>query len=101
MIEDTRSFEYVRCPIPSGAVDIKKMRIWLFSDAAEGIIVVAYAGYQLKDGTWSCSHIFARNALPPEGWTTPNRELQGVSIAANVKLVLEKGLRGWLDGLVG
>ena len=97
IIEEVRDFEFVRCPIPKGAVNIKKMRIWLLTDAAEGIIMPAYAGYEMPDGSWSCSHIFAKNALPPEGWTTPMRELQGVSGAANIKVILEKALEGWIE----
>ena len=97
IIEEVRDFEFVRCPIPKGAVNIKKMRIWLLTDAAEGIIMPAYAGYEMPDGSWSCSHIFAKNTLPPEGWTTPMRELQGVSGAANIKLILEKALDGWVE----
>ena len=61
------------------------------------VIIGDYATYLLKDGTFSCTLLMGKNILPPEGWTTLIGELHRLSVAGNVKLVLEKALDGWLD----
>ena len=102
LIELARQVDYVRCPIPSNAVNPKEMRLWIFSDHSEVVVLSAYATYQLKEGGYSVAHLLGRSMLPPEGWTTPMGELHGISASANLKIMLENALDGWVkETLVG
>ena len=63
IIEDIRSFMYVRCSKPADAVR-KTCRLWLLVDAAEwGMVVSVYVGWQRKNGQYSCSHLFGKGLL--------------------------------------
>ena len=43
-----------------------------------------------------------KSMLLPEGWNTPMGELHGISAIENVKVLLEKALKRWVDdNLVG
>ena len=95
-VESLRDLQFIRCPIPSGAINPKKMIIWLTSDHAEVAMIAAYAGYELEDGSFSCTLLMGKNLLPPEGWTTPMGELHALSAAGNIKVLLEKALDGWV-----
>ena len=96
LIEMVRKFEYVRCPIPSEAVNPKGMKLWILCDHAQVVMIGVYACYKLKDGSYSVSHLMGKSMLPPEGWTIPMGELHGISASGNVKVFLEKALEGWI-----
>ena len=96
-IEEVRDFLYIRCTIPSDAIS-NKARILLFSDAADiGIIIAAYACYERPGNVWSCDLLFAKGLLGDENWTIPLKELHGLSILSNVKVICENSLQSWTD----
>ena len=96
MIQDCRDIMYVRCSIPSNAVSLKA-RIWILCDAAEGIIVGCYIGFEVPGNRWSCSNVLGKSLLAPHEWTIPRKELQGLTTASNMKVIIERSLEGWID----
>ena len=97
MIEDCRDILYVRCMVPPGAVSLKA-RIWILCDAADvGVMVAVYARFPLPENRWSCQNLLGKSLLPPEAWTIPKKELQGLTLAANVKIIIERALEDWID----
>ena len=85
------------CEIPSDALR-ETVRLWLQCDGAEdGMIVVAHIGFEKSDGTWSCSHLIAKNLLSPPGWTTPKIELHALHSMANIAAFLQNALGEWIE----
>ena len=96
-IEDVRDILYLRCCIPTGAVSCQA-RILLLSDAADiGIILGAYVGYEMPDGSWTCDLLFGNGLLAAENWNIPQKELHGTSALSNLKVILENCLRNWIS----
>ena len=96
-IEEVRDILYLRCCIPTGAVSCKA-RILLLSDAADiGIILGAYVGYEMPDGSWSCDLLFGKGLLAAENWNIPQKELHGTSALSNLKVILENCLSNWIS----
>ena len=97
-IEEMRDIMYVRCQIP---VDAKRCTalLWFLCDASPdgGIIIVAYACYERKDGSWSCQFLCSKSLLTPEGWTTPQAELHGLSSLATLAFILSSVLSTWIE----
>ena len=55
-----RDIYYVRCSIPSDALDYKP-RLLLFLDAADiGIVIGVYACYERPGNIWSCDLLFGK-----------------------------------------
>ena len=97
MIEDCRDIMYVRCMVPQEAVSLKA-RFWILCDAADGGIMVAvYARFPLPGNRWSCQNLLGKSLLAPEAWTIPKKELQALTLAANVKIIVERALEDWID----
>ena len=99
MIQDCRDIMYMRCAVPENAVSLKA-RVWILGDAAEGIMVAAYVGFELPGRRWSCTNVLGKSLLAPESWTIPKKELQGLTTASNVKVVIERALDGWIDTIM-
>ena len=98
MMENMKDYKFNRTVVPIDAVDCKKMRIWLLNDAAKGGITVgAWAGYERKNGDYSCSHLFGRGLLASELLSIPKLELHSLNSAANIYVLLEVALQEWLD----
>ena len=87
---------YMRCPVPADAVSLKA-RVWILGDAAEGIIVGVYVGFQLPGKRWSCYNVLGKSLLAPEDWTIPKKELQALTTASNIKVIIERALEDWVD----
>ena len=97
-IEEMRDILYVRCMIPEDAKRCT-VALWLLCDASPdgGILIVAYALYERKDGSWSCQLLCAKNVLIPEGWTTPQAELHALSSLASMAYILWITLSSWIE----
>ena len=63
----------------------------------DGIMIGAYVGYERKCGDWSCDLLFGKGLLAPENWTIPQKELHGLSVLANLKIILENALGPWVE----
>ena len=99
IIQDCRDIMYFRCPIPPNAVNLKAT-IWILCDAADvGIIIAAYVCFEMPENKWSCSNLIGKNLLPPEAWTIPKKELQGLTSACNVKVAIERSLEDWIENV--
>ena len=97
MIEECRGLMYTRCVIPENAIKLKAS-IWILCDAAEGgIMVPAYVRFPLPGNKWSCQNLLAKSLLAPDSWTIPKKELQALTVAANVKVIIERALGDWID----
>ena len=80
-----------RCIVPEDAVDPDSIRLLLVADAAEHAGGAAcYAGWLLRDGSYSCQLLTARSKLLTQ--TIPRNELEGVKLmtelAVDVKYAL-------------
>ena len=98
LMQETNNYWFSRAVVPVDAIDCTKMRVWICYDAAKGgLMVDAWGGYLRKNGTYSCSHLFARGLLANEDTTIPKLELHSLSTGANSYLMLDAALEGWLD----
>ena len=69
-------------------------------DAADfGIMIVVYASFELPDKSWSSAHILAKSILAPDDMTIPKKELAAFNAGANIKVVLERALDGWIEAI--
>ena len=41
--------------------------------------------------------MLGKSLLAPEAWTIPKKELQALTLAANVKIIVERALEDWID----
>ena len=94
IIEDSRDILYVRCQISPKAIH-PKVRLLFFAYAADpGIITAIDAFYNVPpvDHTcsinWTCTLLFGKGLLVPDEWTLPHKELHGLSLLADLKVVL-------------
>ena len=99
MLQDCQDIMYTRCSIPKDAVSLKA-RCWILCDAADGgIMIGAYIGFEMPGNRWTCSNILGKSLLAPEEWTIPKKELQGLTVASNMKVIIERALEGWIDAI--
>ena len=96
IIQDCRDIMYMRCQVPVDAVSLKA-RVWILGDAADGIIVGVYVGFELPGKRWSCSNVLGKSLLVPDDWTIPKKELQALTTASNIKVIIERALADWVD----
>jgi len=72
-MEEIRDIYYVRCSIPSDALDYKP-RFLLFSNAADiGIVIGVYEFYERPGNTWSCDLLCSTWINMAEGKTVDVR----------------------------
>ena len=97
IMERTRSLIYVRCIKPADALR-SSCRLWVLVDAAEwGMIVTVYVGWEKKDGSYSCSHLYGKGLLGPEALTLPQKELHILSVGADITGLLSVMLEEWVE----
>ena len=97
IMEETRNFVYVRCTRPADALRFT-CRLWVLVDAAEwGMIVTVYVGWERKNGSYSCSHLFGKGLLGPEALTLPQKELHILSVGADITELLSVMLEEWVE----
>ena len=51
------------------------------------------------DKSWSSAHILAKSILAPDDMTIPKKELAAFNAGANIKVVLERALDGWIEAI--
>ena len=95
IIQDCRDIMYMRCPVPVDAVSLKA-RVWILGDAADGIIVGVYVGFEIPGKRWTCTNVLGKSLLAPEEWTIPKKELQALTTASNIKVIIERSLEEWI-----
>ena len=84
-------FRAGRCLVPKDAVNPDKIRLLCLSDAAEEAGGAAvYAGWKLRDGSYSCQLLTARSKLLNQ--TIPRNELESVKIMTELALDVKKAL---------
>ena len=96
-IEDIRGLLYMRCSRPSDALR-NTCRIWIMVDAAEwGMMLTAYVGWERKNQSYSCSHLFGKGILGPESLTLPQKELHILNIGADTSELFRVVLSDWVE----
>ena len=96
-IEDIRGLLYMRCSRPSDALR-NTCRIWIMVDAAEwGMMLTAYVGWERKDRSYSCSHLFGKGLLGPESLTLPQKELHILNVGADTSELFRVVLSDWVE----
>ena len=43
--------------------------------------------------------MLAKSLLAPDSWTIPKKELQALTVAANVKVIIERSLEDWIGDI--
>ena len=80
-----------RCIVPDDAVDPDSIRLLLVADAAEHAGGAAcYAGWLLKDGSYSCQLLTARSKLLTQ--TIPRNELESVKLMTELAVDVKHAL---------
>ena len=99
-MENLRGMVYARCNKPEDALRTT-CRLWVLVDAAEwGMILTVYAGWKRKGGGYSCSHLYGKGLLGPEGLTLPQKELHILSKGADVTELLSVMLEDWVEEIL-
>ena len=80
-----------RCVVPTDAIDPDEIRLLCISDAAEQAGGCAiYAGYQRKNGKYSCKLLTSRSKLMNQ--KIPRNELEGIKLMAETADSVKKAL---------
>ena len=96
-IDKLRGIVYPRCARPPDALR-STCRLWVLVDAAEwGMILTVYAGWERASGEYSCSHLYGKGLLGPEGLTLPQKELHVLSKGADVAELLSVVIEDWVE----
>jgi len=67
-------------------------------DAAEwGMMLTAYVGWERKNQSYSCSHLFGKGILGPESLTLPQKELHILNIGADTSELFRVVLSDWVE----
>ena len=99
-IQQLRGMIYVRCNKPDDALR-STCRLWVLVDAAEwGMILTVYVGWERRSGGYSCSHLYGKGILGPEGLTLPQKELHILSKGADVTELLSVMLEDWVEEIL-
>ena len=61
-------------------------------------MIAVYAGFELKNGKWSCANVLGKGILAPD-WTIPKKELHALSKACDVKEVVERAMKDWIEDI--
>ena len=64
------------------------------------MIVTVYVGWEKKDGSYSCSHLFGKGLLGPEALTLPQKELHILSVGSDVAELLSMILEEWVEEIL-
>ena len=92
LINELRSIEFKRAIVPINAVDMN-MELICVADAGESLVCAAvYARFLLKDGSYSCQHVFARTKVVHDH-TTPRAELVAAVLNASTAFVVKSSLK--------
>ena len=82
-----------RCVVPPDAVDPNKVRLLCVADAAtEAGGTAIYAGFEKKDGTFSCSLLMAKSKIMNQ--SVPRNELEAIRIMTDLAQAALKSLDG-------
>jgi Pao retrotransposon peptidase/Integrase zinc binding domain len=94
LMEGAREVRIPRCVKPQGTRD--KMRLLCISDASDRAGGCAiYGGFQLPDGTYSCTLLCARSRLMRN--SVPRNELEAILLCAETSLMVQAGLQGRVE----
>ena len=93
-IDNLRGISFTRPVMPINAIN-NKLRLIGLGDASKIYIVTAvYGGFELPDGTFSCSLIIGRGMLAGD-ITIPKLELNGQCATSNIGWVIRSALIDW------
>ena len=96
VLEQLRGLKFTRAVMPPEAINIK-MRILTGVDAAkEALIMACWAGFELKDGSWSNQLLIGRSLLS-KNESIPKSELDAICGGSNMAWVVRLALEEWVD----
>ena len=92
LINELRSIVFKRAIVPINAVDMN-MELICVADAGESLVCAAvYVRFLLKDGSYSCQHVFARTKVVHDH-TTPRAELVAAVLNASTAFLVKSSLK--------
>ena len=98
--EQLRGLQFSRAIMPEDAVN-NKMRLTTAVDAAgEAIVVGVWAGFQKKDGEYSCQQLISRSILTKEDSSIPKNELEALTGGSNLCWLVRDWLADWVDSYI-
>ena len=98
--EQLRGIQFSRAVMPEDAASCK-MRLTAAVDAAEEAIVVGvWAGFQRKNGEYSCQHLISRTILTAENSSIPKSELEALTGGSNLCWIVRDWLADWVDSYI-
>ena len=86
--------------MPIEAIDPTKMRILETNDGSQyGSACAVYAGFQLKDGSFSSHLLFARSSINDPSYTVPRNEEVGSVLGAQCLYILQNIFKNRVENL--
>ena len=96
LVEQLRGLKFTRAVMPADAVDAK-LRVLTGVDAAkEALVMGCWAGFKLKNGSWSNQLILGR-CLLAKNESIPKSELDALCGGSNMAWVVRLALQEWID----
>ena len=100
MIQELPNIKFKRAVIPEDAVGIDMDTIECGDASKEMICIAIYVRFMRKTGKYSCSLLFSRSKLVPQGMTIPRAELFAANLNAQTGKVISHSLGKYHKGTV-
>ena len=95
-LEQLKGLKFTRAVMPAEAINTK-MRVLTGVDAAkQALIMGCWAGFQLKDKSWSNQLLIGRSLLS-KNESIPKSELDAICGGSNMAWVVRLALKEWVD----
>ena len=96
LLEKLKGLKFNRAVMPADAIN-NKMRLLTGVDAAQSVLIMGcWAGFQLKDGSWSNQLLIGRSLLS-KNESIPKSELDSLCAGSNMAWVVRMSLKKWVD----
>ena len=100
-IQDVRLIKWRRAVVPVDAVDPTKMRLIETNDGSQyGSSCAVYAGFLLKDGSYSCHLLFARSTINDPSYSVPRNEQLGSVLGAQCLYILRHIFKNRIENMI-
>ena len=100
-IQDARLIKWRRAVVPVDAVDPTKMRLIETNDGSQyGSSCAVYAGFLLRDGSYSCHLLFARSTINDPSYTVPRNEQLGSVLGAQCLYILRHVFKNRIEDMI-
>ena len=98
--EQLRGIKYSRAVMPEDACSTQ-MRLTTAVDMAEDCLSIGvWAGFQRKDGSFSCQHLISRTVLAAENCSVPKGELEALTGGSNLCSLVRSWLGDWIESYI-